>query len=101
MCIRQSDAQYGAVQGLFWPFPRALGDAADNASPAAIPIKIRSRLIDDYGIDSDFVKVRVRGMFPSMSVKQFISIADVDAAFGRSLRRNSLCCTQNLPVIRL
>lgn len=42
--------------------------------------------IDDYGVDSDFVKVRVRGMFPSMSAKQFISVADVDAAFGRYLR---------------
>jgi len=42
--------------------------------------------IDDYGIDSDFVKVRVRGMFPSMSVKQFISIEDVDKAYGKSLR---------------
>lgn len=43
-------------------------------------------LIDDYGIDSDFVKVRVRGMFPSMSVMQFISTEDVDKAFGRSIR---------------
>jgi hypothetical protein len=42
--------------------------------------------IDDYGIDSDFVKVRVRGMFPNMSVKQFISTVDVDAAFGKYLR---------------
>ena len=42
--------------------------------------------IDDYGVDSDFVKVRVRGMFPAMSAKQFISITDVDAAFGKHLR---------------
>jgi hypothetical protein len=42
--------------------------------------------IKDYGIDSDFVKVRVRGMFPAMSAKQFISVTDVDAAFGRHLR---------------
>ena len=42
--------------------------------------------IRDYGIDSDFVKVRVRGMFPSMSARQFISVTDVDAAFGRHLR---------------
>ena len=42
--------------------------------------------IDDYGIDSDFVKVRVRGMFPNMSAKQYYSVADVDAAFGRELR---------------
>ena len=41
--------------------------------------------VDDYGLDSDFVKVRVRGMFPSMSAKQFISVADVDAAFGKHL----------------
>jgi len=40
---------------------------------------------EDYGQDSDFFKVRVRGMFPSMSVKQFISVTDVDAAFGRKL----------------
>lgn len=42
--------------------------------------------VDDYGEDSDFVKVRVRGMFPSMSVKQFISVVDVDKAFGKHLR---------------
>lgn len=34
--------------------------------------------IDDYGIDSDFVKVRVLGQFPSQSANQFISISDVD-----------------------
>lgn len=42
--------------------------------------------IADYGIDSDFVKIRVRGMFPSMSAKQFIAIADVDAARGKHLK---------------
>ncbi len=42
--------------------------------------------LDDYGVDSDFVKIRVRGMFPSLSAKQFISTADVDAAYGRELR---------------
>jgi hypothetical protein len=43
-------------------------------------------LVDTYGEDSDIVKVRVRGMFPSMSVKQFISTDDVDAARGRHLK---------------
>lgn len=42
--------------------------------------------VDDYGEDSDFVKVRVRGMFPSTSFKQFISTDDVDAAFGRQIK---------------
>lgn len=42
--------------------------------------------VEDHGEDSDFVKVRVRGIFPSLSTKQFISEADVDAAFGRHVR---------------
>lgn len=48
--------------------------------------KLLADWIADYGEDSDFVKVRVRGMFPAASAKQFISIADVDAAYGRHLR---------------
>lgn len=42
--------------------------------------------VDDFGEDSDFVKVRVRGMFPSMSARQFIAENDVSAAYGRKLR---------------
>ncbi len=42
--------------------------------------------IDDYGEDSDFVKVRVRGLFPSMSSRQFISEVDVAEAYGKELR---------------
>lgn len=45
-----------------------------------------AKWVADYGEDSDFVKVRVRGMFPSASAKQFISSADVDPAFGLILR---------------
>jgi hypothetical protein len=48
--------------------------------------KFLQELIDDYGIDSDIVKIRVRGMFPSMAAKQFISTVDVDAATHRHLR---------------
>jgi hypothetical protein len=44
------------------------------------------KLIDIYGIDSDRVKVRVRGMFPSASAKQFIPTEFVDRAFGKHLR---------------
>jgi len=43
-------------------------------------------MIDDYGEDSDIVKVRVRGMFPSASSYQFIGTDDVDAATHRHLR---------------
>ena len=41
--------------------------------------------VDDYGIDSDFVKVRVRGMFPSAGSLQFIPTADVDEAMKREV----------------
>lgn len=44
---------------------------------------------EDHGVDSDFFKVRVRGMFPTTSSAQFISTEDVDAAFGRHLRPES------------
>jgi hypothetical protein len=45
-----------------------------------------AKWVDDYGVDSDFVKIRVRGIFPSMSAKQYISEDDVNAAYGRHLR---------------
>jgi hypothetical protein len=44
------------------------------------------RWIEDYGLDSDFVKVRVRGLFPAMSASQFYSLEDLDSAFGKVLR---------------
>lgn len=40
-------------------------------------------LVQTYGEDSDLVRVRVRGQFPTQSVRQFISTEDVDAARGR------------------
>ena len=43
------------------------------------------RLIEDYGIDSDYVKVRVLGMFPSASMHQFISTDDVNEAMRREM----------------
>lgn len=44
------------------------------------------QIVDDNGEDSDVAKVRVRGQFPSQSVMQFISEADVDAAQKVHLR---------------
>jgi len=42
-------------------------------------------LIDDFGLDSDIVKVRVRGMFPSSSSMQYMPTADVLGAMDRPL----------------
>jgi hypothetical protein len=39
--------------------------------------------VDDYGEDSDFVRVRVRGMFPSASSMQFIEADVVQQAMRR------------------
>lgn len=39
--------------------------------------------VTDYGEESDYVKVRVRGLFPSASVEQFISEAHIAAAHAR------------------
>ena len=40
----------------------------------------------DYSVDSDFFKVRVRGIFPSQAPRQFISADLVDPAIGKVLR---------------
>lgn len=43
------------------------------------------RLIEKYGIDSDEIKVRVRGLFPSQSFNGFIGIDIVNDAMTREL----------------
>lgn len=43
-------------------------------------------MVAAYGENSDIVKVRIRGQFPSQSAKQFIGTDDVDAARARHLR---------------
>lgn len=39
--------------------------------------------VEDYGEDSDFVRIRVRGEFPRAGSTQFISLEDVEAATKR------------------
>lgn len=48
---------------------------------------LHAEWVADHGEDSDFVKIRVRGMFPSMGVRGLISESDVDNAWGKQLRR--------------
>jgi len=45
--------------------------------------------IDDYGVESDFVKVRVLGQFPSADVNALFLEADVDAAMSRLPKKGS------------
>ena len=44
---------------------------------------------EDYGVDSDFFKVRVRGEFPSASDRQFIPASFVDSARGRHVNESA------------
>ena len=44
------------------------------------------RLVEQYGEDSDVVKVRVKGQFPNVSARQLYSTDLIDAAYGRHLR---------------
>ncbi|MEW5722530.1 MAG: terminase [Thermodesulfobacteriota bacterium] len=44
-----------------------------------------SQWLEDYGEDSDFVRVRVRGLFPRAATNQLIALDLVEAAAGRSL----------------
>lgn len=45
-------------------------------------------IVDAYGEDSDVAKVRVRGLFPSVSSRQYIPEHLIDAAMGRHLRKD-------------
>lgn len=41
-------------------------------------------MVDDHGEDSDYVKIRVRGLFPAQSSKQFYNLEYLDRARGRN-----------------
>lgn len=45
--------------------------------------------IETFGIDSDYVKVRILGQFPSASSRQFISTEIADAARGRTFAQSA------------
>lgn len=77
----------GMFRECFRRFKHRWGHRSIDSRTVAITNKTKiQEWVDDYGEDSDFIKVRVRGIFPSQSVKQFIAEADVDAAYGRHLR---------------
>ena len=63
-------------------------DQIDSRTVTGVNLKQIEKWKEDFGEDSDWFKVRVRGMFPSSSIKQFISTEDVDAAFDRELSKN-------------
>ncbi len=58
----------------------------DSRAVEGVNVAEIQKLVDDYGEDSDIVKVRVRGMFPSSSARQLYPQDRLDAAYGKHLR---------------
>lgn len=58
----------------------------DSRTVEGINLSEVQAMVDTYGEDSDRVKVRVRGQFPSASAKQFISVEDASKGRGKHLR---------------
>ena len=65
---------------------RWVGRQIDSRTVPGTNKEFLQHLVDDHGEDSDIVKVRVRGQFPSQSAMQFISADDADRARSTHLR---------------
>ena len=61
----------------------------DSRDVAVTNKKRIAQWIEDYGVDSDYVKVRVRGEFPSVGERQYINSDDVKMAMELPLPDNS------------
>ncbi len=68
---------------------RAITKSIDSRSVSHTNKKQIQQWIDDYGVDSDFVRVRVRGLPPNASECQFIPSSFVEAARGKSIHPSS------------
>jgi hypothetical protein len=62
---------------------RWMGKQIDSRTVEGTNKVYLQKLVDDYGEDSDHVRIRVRGMFPKASSLQFIESDVVDAAMRR------------------
>lgn len=75
----------------YWQSWRIDGRDAAMTNKAAL-----NSMVERYGEDSDIVKVRVRGEFPSASVSQFMPTDLVDAAKARTITADEI---KGAPVI--
>ena len=60
----------------------------DSRSARVTNKELIRQWVEDYGEDSDFVRVRVRGLFPARSDRQFIATDLAEAGRGRKLRED-------------
>jgi hypothetical protein len=64
---------------------RWLGEQIDSRSVSFTNKAQIAEWVADYGEDSDFVRMRVRGVFPRLGARQFIPSDRIDAAITRPL----------------
>lgn len=67
---------------------RFISRSIDSRTVAITNKEKIARDAEDYGEDSDFFRVRWRGMFPERGFVQFISTVDVDEAMSRELTQD-------------
>jgi len=68
---------------------RWLSEAIDSRTVRISNKPQLQKWIDDYGEDSDFVRVRVRGMFPRVDAESFISYELAQSASVREVGNNA------------
>lgn len=61
----------------------------DSRTVEGINLVELEKVVAEYGEDSDVVKVRIRGQFPSVGSEQFIGQGDIDAALQRDAHPDS------------
>jgi len=59
--------------------------AIDSRSVSITNKRQIAKWIEAYGDDSDFVRIRVKGMFPRTGLMEFFSAADIEAAMTREV----------------
>ena len=67
---------------------RWITEQIDSRTVPGTNKELMEQWVQDYGEDSDFVRVRVRGQFPRSAACQLISEAAIELAFGKHLRRD-------------
>lgn len=61
------------------------GAQIDSRKVAGTNKRLLKQMVDDWGEDSDYVRVRVRGLFPSAGDLQFIPTTDVEGCVAREM----------------
>lgn len=84
---RNSGTFYENVEGKF--SHRYITRHIDSRSVHITNKAFFQQMVDDYGEDSDVVRVRVRGMFPRADSVQFIPTGWVDGAMSRATPNSS------------